>query len=172
MSLQAAAWGAWYGVHHQGELEVQHFAGLQQYLGYSILCSALGCNDIGKPYVKGLLHPPEPGANQPHDDMLLHACTAAGVLIKHLKNHLHTQRLFRTRSGHDFISDGLRDKGYGMVGLWGYWVALRYLLLLLVWERPPAKRGVPAPQIQTYKQYGQKCTPVLSHTSPCTQVRR
>lgn len=49
MSPQAAAWGAWYSVHCQGELEVQHFAGLQQYLGYSVLCSGLGCNDMESP---------------------------------------------------------------------------------------------------------------------------
>lgn len=36
-------------VHCQGELEVQHFAGLQQYLGYSVLCSGLGCNDMESP---------------------------------------------------------------------------------------------------------------------------
>lgn len=122
-------------IHCQGEHEVQHFAGLQQYLGYFVLCSALG----GKPSIKGLLHLPEHGANQPHDHMLLHARTVTGILIKHLKIHLLTQKLFRAGSGHDFASDGLRDKGYGMVGLWGYWVALRYMFLLLVWGRAPAK---------------------------------
>ena len=80
----------------------------------SLQCSWL--QGRGKPCVKGFFHLPEHGAKQPQDHTLLHACTATGVLTTHLKSHPHTQRLFRAGSGHDFTSDGLWDKGYGMDG--------------------------------------------------------
>lgn len=72
MSLHAAAGG-----HCQGEHGVQHLAGLQRYLGCSAVCSVWG----GKLSVKGLLHLPGHGAEQPNDHRLLRVRTVTSHRI-------------------------------------------------------------------------------------------